>query len=107
MKDHIQSLAEWPVPGANRWINMYHLMVKRYLELDDPAVPLPPMPIVVINVVEDPDGTFQESRWREHVAWAEIYGIADEVLKMLKISPSVLRPEAFETFQLQPWTRKL
>jgi len=86
---------------------MYHMLYMRYLELDDPRVPLPPMPIVMHNVQEDPDGKYRERRWREHVAWAEIYGIAGEVLKMLKISPSVLRPEALKTFELQPWVRKL
>lgn len=106
MKDHIQDLAEWPIPGTNRWLNAYHMMYKRYLELDDPAIPIPPEPIVLVNVEEELENAPQERRWRELVEWAKRYGIADDVLAMLKISPSVLRPEALETFQLRPWANK-
>jgi hypothetical protein len=103
MKDHIQDLDEWPTPGPNRWLNTYHMLYQRYLELDDPAISLPKEPLIVVDL-RDPKGMDKcDARWREHIGWAKANGIADQVLTMLKRSPSVLDPASMETFQLRPW----
>jgi hypothetical protein len=91
------------VPGPNRWANTYNMIYMRYLELDDPTIKIPGPPLAVCDT-SNPH--IQENRWREHIAWAVAHGIADNVLRMLKVSPSVVMPGAIEAIELRPWSTR-
>jgi len=81
-----QLSSDIPVPLPEDWARIHHELSILHNHKSDPNIPKPPVPLILAGAAFSTAGAIRD-RWWNLVDWANQYGFAEEMAKMIPSAP--------------------